>query len=89
MKVIRDIIERIGYYCSGCERYKKTFAPPFGRRVCIDCQIDDVNQHSFELDNISERHRLGIASDEDLVQKVEQLQGRFLQSKEERKSYKR
>lgn len=89
MKIIRDILERIGYYCPGCERYTKTFNPPHGRRVCIDCQIDDVNQHGFELRNISERRRLGIASGEDLSRKVEDLRSRFLQGKEERKSCKR
>lgn len=83
MKFIRDILERIGYYCPACERYTKTFNPPFGRRACIDCQIEDVDQHGVELHNISERYRLGIASNEDLVRKVEQLRDRFLQSKEE------
>lgn len=89
MERIKALIERIGYYCPGCERYKKTFDPPFGRRACLDCQLSDVNQHGVELHNISERYRLGIASTQDVTDKVGDLRRRFLQSKGERPEPKR
>ncbi len=82
---IRSILKRIGYYCPGCGRYKKTFSPPFGRRVCLRCQLADANGHKQGLDELMTNWEQGIMSNTDLVSRLEYLRSRYLPSKEERK----
>jgi len=85
MGKIRNFLERIGYFCPGCNRYIKTFAPPFGRRVCLACQLADAEEHKAELDDIILQRRFCTMPDAVLQGRLGYLRGRFLPSKEERR----
>jgi len=82
---IKRVLKRIGYYCPGCGRYKKTFSPPFGRRVCIRCQLADANGHKQGLDEIITSREQGLISNAEMVSRLDYLSYRYLPNKEERK----
>lgn len=81
---IKRFCERRGYYCSGCNRYKKTFSPPFGRRVCLSCQLSDVDEHKAHLDDLILRQRMEIIGEREISERLGYMSERFLQSKSER-----
>lgn len=88
MGKIRTFFEKIGYYCPGCNRCKKVFAPPFGRRVCLSCQMEDADHHKAHLtDLISLREKGGISNSE-TYDRIRWMRDRYLQSKQEREESK-
>lgn len=82
---IKRVLKRLGYYCPGCGRYKKTFSPPFGRRVCLRCQLDDVKGYNRGLDKIIVSREQRLMSDSVMASSLDYLKSRYLPSKEERR----
>ena len=81
---IQAFFKRTGYYCDGCGRYKKTFSPPFGRRVCLSCQLSDADEHKKHLDDLILRQDMEIIGEREISERLGYMRGRFLQSKSER-----
>ncbi len=84
MKVFERFMTKLGYFCLGCNRYKKVFAPPYGRKVCLSCQLEDVSEHQAYMKDLELRQQIGILSKDDLLTRLDYLRDRFLQSKAER-----
>ena len=84
MSKFRKFLHRMGYYCQGCQKIKKTFAPPFGRRVCLSCQMLDADAHFAGLNDIIRQRDDGTMGDTVLAERLAVLKEQFLPSKEER-----
>lgn len=82
----RNLFRKMGYYCDGCGKYKKTSNPPFGRRVCLTCQLSDADEHKAHLDDLILRQRMEIIGEREIGERLDYMRERFLPSKAERKA---
>ena len=71
--IFHKILDKLGYYCYNCGRYKKRFSPPCGRSVCLDCQLRDARHYSIEQDCIIYHWHQGELNEEELADQVERL----------------
>lgn len=82
---MRNLMRKIGYYCDGCNKYKKTFSPPYGHRVCLACQLGDADEHKGQLDDLIQGRRAGAIDDPETLERIGSMRERFLQSEAERR----
>lgn len=81
---LQNLMKRFGYYCPRCDRYAKTFNPPFGNRVCLECQLASVDGHKAMITDLNFRNRMGILDDKEALERVEFMRKKYLSSREER-----
>lgn len=79
------ILDRLGYYCYGCGKYKKRFNPPFGRDVCLECQLNDADNRNRELRVLNNSWKRKNITEVEFANRIELLRNKYLASRSERK----